>query len=289
MSRTCATTPCTAGLVQEVDRAQLEPPPAAVGVPPPHLDRVLTCRIGDDRLEVRCAHRAVLGMDEPEEVAADEILGPVAEDVFERGADVGRARLAVDDDDDVGRVADQRAEPFRGLRRASTAASASVVSREFDTMPWTEGTSNMFVKTCSNQRHEPLAWRCRHRTRAHLPGVARTGANVTAEIGEVVGMHELAAVPSSQSDSGCPRIRSCDGERYVILPSRPMIASRSKPLCTSERKRSSLSRSASSACLRSVMSRKWPTSPRTFGSDSRLRATTSVHTHEPSGGGCGPG
>ena len=103
-------------------------------------------------------------------------------------------------------------------RNASTAASASVVSREFETTPCTAGTSNMFVNTCSNQRHDPFAWRCRQRTRAHMPGVARTSFNVAAELGDVVGMDDLdRRDPTCHNASGCPRIRSCDGERYAHL------------------------------------------------------------------------
>ena len=147
-------------------------------------------------------------------------------------------------------------------RSASTAASASVVSREFETMPCTAGTSNMFVRTCSNHRQVPFACRCRHRTRAHMPGVARTCISAARSSPMSSGWTSSAPPPSRHTDSGCPRIRSCDGERYAILPSRSMIARRSKPLCTSQRNRSSLSRSAISAALRSVMSRKWPTRPR---------------------------
>ena len=141
----------------------------------------------------------------------------------------------------------------------------------------------MFVKTCSNQRHEPLACRWRQRTRAHIPGVARTTRSVARNSARSSGWTISPPRPESQSSSGWPSSRSCDGDRYVILPARSMIVSRSKPLCTSQRKRSSLSRNANSACLRSVMSRKCPTSPRTLGSARRFSATTSVQTQPPSG------
>ena len=95
-------------------------------------------------------------------------------------------------------------------RSASTAASASVMSREFETTPCTAGTSNMFVKTCSNQRHEPLACRCRQRTRAHMPGVARTTLQRGAQLADVVGMDDLAAVavdPQRQRMAEDPFVR----------------------------------------------------------------------------------
>ncbi len=49
------------------------------------------------------------------------------------------------------------------------------------------------MNTCSNHRHEPFAWRWRHRTRAHLPVVA-DGGQRGAQIGQVVGMHDVAPV-----------------------------------------------------------------------------------------------
>ena len=52
-------------------------------------------------------------MHEREQVAPDDVVGPVTEHVLERGADVGRARLVVDDDDHVRRVPHERAEAFR--------------------------------------------------------------------------------------------------------------------------------------------------------------------------------
>ena len=101
------------GLVEQVRGAEVEPSPATVGMPPAHLDRVLLGRIRDHTVEMGVAHRSIVGVHEIEQVAPDEIVRAVAEDVLQRGADVRRARRGVDDDDDVGGVPHERPEPLR--------------------------------------------------------------------------------------------------------------------------------------------------------------------------------
>ena len=81
------------GLVQKVRRQHLEPTPVAVGVPAADFDLVLARWIADDGFEVRGTHRPVLGVNEVQKPTTDEIARSVTEDVFDRGADVRRARV----------------------------------------------------------------------------------------------------------------------------------------------------------------------------------------------------
>ncbi len=101
------------GFVQEVRGPQLEPSPSTVRVPAAEFDRMFLSGIADDRIEVRDAQRVIFGMDESEQIPTDEIVGAVAEDMFQSRADVRRTGARIDDDDDVGRVPNQRAKSLR--------------------------------------------------------------------------------------------------------------------------------------------------------------------------------
>lgn len=104
--------PRDAGIVQEVRGHDLEQPRRAVRP----IDRQLG---GDRRTRVRqCVGEeardgAPLGLGSPlvaEEMAADDLLRPYAEETLNRGAGVGPDAVGVEDDNDVGRVLDEGAE-----------------------------------------------------------------------------------------------------------------------------------------------------------------------------------
>ena len=61
------------------------------------------CDRGRDFLEV-------VGMDDLDGAAPDELLDAIAEDLLDRAADVADAQIGIDDGDDVGRAGNQGAE-----------------------------------------------------------------------------------------------------------------------------------------------------------------------------------
>ena len=132
--------------------------------------------------------------------------------------------------------------------RVVSASTRSVMSRQLVTMPRTAGSSRWFVATISIQRSSPSCARNRYadrlrRARARAQPLEHRGdrravlleqPDVDRHVGSVVGIE--AEEPA--------RARAAVRAR---VPSAPTIVTMSLEFCTSERKRTSLSRSASSA------------------------------------------